>query len=918
MSCFSIRRVCIRRKIALNIKEINQRIDDIVKEKEKYQLLSMSISNTINHPQQRPETSSFVDLSKLCGRDKEKAYMLNYLWGGSGEEEVGEVIPTISIVGMGGLGKTALAQLICNDNEVKKHFDRVIWVCVSDLFNENKVARAIIQALEKLGDNAAYGLELNPLQFLLERISSSIQGMKYFLVLDDVWDAKNGERWEGLKAAFKFGAPGSRILVTTRDVEVAKMMGSSFSQIISLEKLGDEQCWSIIKRIALEGREDQNLEKIGRAIARKCKGLPLAAKTLGSLLKTKTNVQEWQSVLNSEIWVLEMAQKDIFAPLLLSYFDLPPPVKQCFLYCVLFPKDHEIWHHVIIPQWMAMGYLGSDRNSELESKGEEYFRILVARSFFQDLVMDDEKIIYCKMHDMVHEFAQFLAENEFRTLEIKADHLTRDDGSKLHHLLRHMTVMVDKGINFPTMISDAEKLRALITFTGVGALTSEALCSLFNRCRRLRLLSVGWPDGTDHLCKEIPEEIEKLMHLRFLHLPWSNQLEGLPEALCNLLNLEYLDLTGCQNLKQLPDSIGKLINLRFLFTNACLALTHYPKGVRKLTSLRQLRGLIARADRNDAKAFSLVDLENLKHLHVLHLKVAPSILLNTKVECFLMWDAAYFPKELDVLVARVIACHHLTKADLIAEIACGLIWIIGSTGESSSMPVGLAAAAATSVAATAAAVVVARLLVTVSKDDTVTLDGAGDKKSIEERREQSAIELSTSDYDKEKLQEILAKLSGGVAVLKIGGASETEVGEKKDRVTDALNATKASVEEGGGVALLYGTEELDKLPTDNFDQKIGVQIIQNALKTPVYTIASNAGVEGAVVVGKLLEQDNPDLGYDAAKGEYVDMVKAGLIDPLKVIRTALVDAASLQAIVSELPKDEKETPAMGGMGGMDY
>ncbi|XP_060212807.1 chaperonin CPN60-2, mitochondrial-like [Lycium barbarum] len=220
--------------------------------------------------------------------------------------------------------------------------------------------------------------------------------------------------------------------------------------------------------------------------------------------------------------------------------------------------------------------------------------------------------------------------------------------------------------------------------------------------------------------------------------------------------------------------------------------------------------------------------------------------------------------------------------------------------------------------------------VTISKDDTVVLDGAGEKKAIEERCEQirSTIELSTSDYDKEKLQERLAKLSGGVAVLKVGGASELEVGEKKDRVTDALNATKAAVEEGivpgGGVALLYASKELETLPTANFDQKIGVQIIQNALKTPVHTIASNAGVEGSVVVGKLLEQDNLDLGYDAAKGEYVDMVKSGIIDPLKVIRTALVDAASVsslltttEAVIVELPKDEKASPAMPG-GGMDY
>ncbi|XP_071918829.1 chaperonin CPN60-2, mitochondrial-like [Coffea arabica] len=218
--------------------------------------------------------------------------------------------------------------------------------------------------------------------------------------------------------------------------------------------------------------------------------------------------------------------------------------------------------------------------------------------------------------------------------------------------------------------------------------------------------------------------------------------------------------------------------------------------------------------------------------------------------------------------------------------------------------------------------------VSVSKDDTVVLDGAGDKKTIEERCEEirSAIELSTSDYDKEKLQERLAKLSGGVAVLKIGGASEAEVSEKKDRVTDALNATKAAVEEGivpgGGVALLYASKELENLQTSNFDQKIGVQIIQNALKAPVQAIASNAGAEGAVVVGKLMEQDNPDLGYDAAKGEYVDMIKAGIMDPLKVIRTALVDAASVsslltttEAVVVEHPKDEKESTAMAaGMG----
>ncbi|XP_026450491.1 chaperonin CPN60-like 2, mitochondrial [Papaver somniferum] len=194
--------------------------------------------------------------------------------------------------------------------------------------------------------------------------------------------------------------------------------------------------------------------------------------------------------------------------------------------------------------------------------------------------------------------------------------------------------------------------------------------------------------------------------------------------------------------------------------------------------------------------------------------------------------------------------------------------------------------------------------VTVSLDDTIILHGGGDKKLIEERCEQlrTSLENSSSMFDKEKAQERLSKLSGGVAVFKVGGASEAEVGERKDRVTDALNATKAAVEEGilpgGGVALLYSSRVLDNLQTVNNDQKRGVEIIQNALKAPTFTISENAGVNGAVVIGKLLDQDNVNLGYDAAKGVYVNMVEAGIIDPLKVIRTALVDAASVSLLLT--------------------
>jgi len=220
--------------------------------------------------------------------------------------------------------------------------------------------------------------------------------------------------------------------------------------------------------------------------------------------------------------------------------------------------------------------------------------------------------------------------------------------------------------------------------------------------------------------------------------------------------------------------------------------------------------------------------------------------------------------------------------------------------------------------------------ITISKDDTIILDGAGENSAIEERCEQlrEAIGETSSDYDREKMSERLAKLSGGVAVLKIGGASEVEVGEKKDRVVDALNATKAAVDEGivagGGTALLSATKRLDALEASmaNFDQKVGVQIIRAALKIPVRTIAANAGVEGSVVVEKVLASSEENWGYDAATNTYGCMIKAGVIDPLKVVRTALVDAASVSSLmmtsecmITESPPDANALNAMGG-GGM--
>ena len=221
----------------------------------------------------------------------------------------------------------------------------------------------------------------------------------------------------------------------------------------------------------------------------------------------------------------------------------------------------------------------------------------------------------------------------------------------------------------------------------------------------------------------------------------------------------------------------------------------------------------------------------------------------------------------------------------------------------------------------------------IDKESTTIIDGAGDKKDIQARIAQikAQVEETTSDYDREKLQERLAKLAGGVAVIRVGGATEVEVKEKKDRVDDALNATRAAVEEGispgGGVALLRAIPALDAIKVENSDQKTGVDIVRKAIQAPARQIVDNAGDDGAVVVGKLLEAKEYNYGYDAQTGEYGDLVKLGIIDPTKVVRTALQDAASIaglivttEATITEHPK--KEAPAMpggmGGMGGMDY
>nr|XP_048325954.1 putative disease resistance protein RGA3 [Ziziphus jujuba var. spinosa] len=415
-SCFCVnqlKRVGVRQDIAQRIKELNETLEEIAKEKQHYSLETTKVVQ-----KQTRETISFVDESRVYGLDGPKSVLIEKLLNESGEGRPGggKSVPVIiPIVGMGGIGKTTLAQLAFNDAEVNTHFSEQMWACVSDPFDEIKVAKAIIESLRASHQN------LGTLEALFQRIRESIEGKKFFLVLDDVW-SDDHEKWEKYMQVLRLGAVGSRVLVTTRKKEVAIMMGAT-TQMITLQLLSDEHCWSIFNGLALRERnseEYKEFERVGRQIASKCKGLPLVAKSLGSLMRSKVTEKEWKDVLSSRFWELKDEQTKTFSPFFLSYYDLSPRERRCFSYCSVFPKDFEFWRAHLIEMWMSQGYLNGSQNPEEE--GEKCFQILTMRSFFQDFgVGFDGRIVSCKMHDILHDFAQFLTRNECSTMRVQVD-----------------------------------------------------------------------------------------------------------------------------------------------------------------------------------------------------------------------------------------------------------------------------------------------------------------------------------------------------------------------------------------------------------------------------------------------------------------------------------------------------------------
>ncbi|KAJ4717939.1 Disease resistance protein [Melia azedarach] len=573
--CFSPRQVFLRRDIAIKIKGLNKRLENDAREKD---MFNFSLTNNGGTKELvRPMTTSFSDEPKVYGRDQVKNDLLNLLLSGSCQ---GPTLPIISIVGMGGIGKTTLAQLAFNDERVKNHFDIKIWVCVSDPFDEIRIAKAILESIKGKAPS------LVELHNVLQDIHHSIEGKKFFLVLDDVW-TEDHKNWGQLKGSLMCGSQESRILVTTRKKNTANIMGTT--NMIPLGILSGEDCWSLFKQVAFFGRtneECQKLESIGRRIVWKCKGLPLAVKSLGSLLHFKRKIEEWQRVLDSEFWELEEVERGLFPPLLLSYYDLPSKLRKCFLHCAIFPKDYRIYKDKLIKLWMAQGYLNLKGREDMELVGEEYFENLAMRSFFQDFRNDDDgNVRSCKMHDIVHDFSQFLTNNECFDMEV--DGLEEFHSEVSFSKVRHSMIVLKGGGSFPISICNARKLRSFVLDCEddfVARIAHSKLVDKFTCLRTMDLVCGYFCDSIN----EFPRAINKFIHLRYLS--WSRNLEikELPEVLCDLYNLQTLDLSHSIALQKLPQGIGKLINLRHLINEGTHQIKYMPKGLKRLTGLRTL------------------------------------------------------------------------------------------------------------------------------------------------------------------------------------------------------------------------------------------------------------------------------------------------------------------------------------------
>ncbi|XP_068331146.1 putative disease resistance RPP13-like protein 1 [Pyrus communis] len=521
---------------------------------------------------QRTPTTFFVQHEfSPCGRDGDKDKLKTMLLSDYASSSHVSVIP---IVGMGGVGKTTLAQVLYNDEKIKEHFEVTAWACVSEDFDAMRVTKTLIESISSKPCSL-------PDSLLQADLREQVRGKKFLFVLDDLWN-DNYSDWDLVWAPFTYGARGSKVIVTTRNKSVASLVHTG--PIHYLKHLSDDNCWLLLAKHAFRNENPgahPDLEEIGKQIARKCNGLPLAAKALGGLLGCNVDYEEWSHILNNNLWEILHAE-GVLPSLRLSYHYLPTYLKQCFAYFSIFPKDYEFEKKNIIQLWMALGLIPEAKSGEgLEEVGKRYFDELLSRSLLQRSLPGKSSFT---MHDLINDLAMSVS-GEFC---FRLDEGEPHDPKRVRHL-SYMRGRFDTAAKFKPL-DEIKCLRTLFPMSlrpynkwwDQNYVSVKVLEDLLPVLKCLRVLSLSRYKNIT----QIPDSIGKHLHLRYIDFSYT-AIERLPDTVCTLYNLQTLLLFGCSSLVELPADMRKLINLRHLDIGGT-RVKEMPVQMGSLKSLRTL------------------------------------------------------------------------------------------------------------------------------------------------------------------------------------------------------------------------------------------------------------------------------------------------------------------------------------------
>ncbi|KAL6131854.1 hypothetical protein ACLB2K_070227 [Fragaria x ananassa] len=637
------------------IKKMSDRLEEITTREKQLGLKKLGVSKK---PWKMPPTTYQFD-GPVIGRDEAKAKILYDLLSKQENYHV------VGIVGTGGVGKTTLAKHVFNDAATGQ-FSPKGWVSVSDDFDIVRVAAAVLESV------TPDRVEVKELNSILEKLSKELAGKKFLIVLDDVWHTCSYGQWTTLQASFRVGAAGSKIIVTTRDAKVAMMMGDSSP--CNLKSMSDNDCWKLFQHHALLNNRPEDVEFLKEAIVKKCNGLPLAARTLGGLLRCK-RLDEWEDILDHKMWTLsdsdQNKMEDILPALKLSYHYLPSTLKRCFSYCGILPNDYEFNEMQLILWWMAEGLIPQQpkEHKQMEDLGRDYFQELVSRSLFQKSSKTESRYI---MHDLVTDLARWAAGSSCCRLEDMKNY----DAQQRTRLpkIRHSSYILGMydGVKKFEVYSEATSLRTFLphslstynNFWNNNYLAQKVTSDLLPKLHYLRLLSLN-----GYRITELPDTIGELKHLRYLDLSHT-WIRSLPDSTTTLYNLQTLLLKGCFRLKALPTSMRNLVNLRHLNNSETSSLEEMPPQLGQLPNLQTLpEFVIGKGSGSGVREIeSLLHLQGTLHIsrleNVICVEDARSANLKSKERLealFLEWSSSSVSTEDAAIVLDMLQPHSKLK-----------------------------------------------------------------------------------------------------------------------------------------------------------------------------------------------------------------------------------------------------------------